>query len=314
MGPFVKITFLRAASIRRPFSAIMLTLLAVSPIACGGGGSSAPVATAPATTSLACMAKRGVSGYDVVLLIGQSNMSGYGAYHVPGFDKTDPRIKQWTLARTVTEAAEPLDHPQFPFNVDRIGPGLAFGRAYITDLPANRGVLLVPGAWGGTGFTTNSWNPGDSLYEQAVQRTKAALDLDPAGNCMAGILWSQGEIDAINRMSEASYRTALQAMIRAMRTRLAGSGSGDAIPFVLGQFSPDWTGPIPAPEQQAILNVINSTTASVPTTAIASTAGLTSNLTQGLNDAAIHLDAASQRIYGARFREALKAAVANGPK
>lgn len=240
-------------------------------------------------------------------------MSGYGAYYVAGFDKTDPRIKQWTRAGTVAEASEPLDHPQFPFNVDRIGPGLAFGRAYITDLPSNRSVLLVPAAWGGTGFTTHSWNPGDLLYEQAVQRTKTALDLDPAGNCMAGILWSQGEIDAINGMSEADYRIALQAMIRSMRSRLAGSGSGEAIPFVLGQFSPDWTGPVPTSQQQAILNVINSTPSAVPTTSVASTAGLKSNTTQGL-DAAIHLDAASQRIFGGRFRESMKAAVANGAK
>ncbi len=259
------------------------------------------------------MAKRGVPGYDIVLLIGQSNMSGYGAYFVAGFDKPDPRIKQWTRTGIIAEATEPLDHPQFPFNVDRIGPGLAFGRAYITDLPTNRGVLLVPGAWGGTGFTTRSWNPGDSLYEQAVQKTKAALDIDPAGNCMAGILWSQGEVDAINGMSETNYRNALQTMIRSMRSRLASSGSGDAIPFVLGQFSADWTGPVPTPAQQAILTVINTTPSAVPTTAIASTAGLTSNQSQGL-DAAINLDAASQRIYGVRFREALKVAVANGPK
>lgn len=311
----MKNTFLStASSARRTLSAIALACLALSLIACGGGGSSTPSGpVAPATTSQDCLAKRTVAGYDVVLLIGQSNMSGYGAYFVAGFDTTDPRIKQWTRAGVIAEAAEPLDHPQFPFNVDRIGPGLAFGRAYITDLPANRKVLLVPAAWGGTGYTTQSWNPGDGLYEQAVQRTRAALDLDPVGNCMAGILWSQGETDAINLMSGTDYRHALQSMIRSMRARLASSGSGDSIPFVLGQFSQDWTGPVPTPAQQAILDVINSTPGAVPTTAIASTSGLSSNLTQGL-DAAIHLDAASQRIYGGRFREALKAAVANGPK
>ncbi len=292
------------------FCAALLTGL----VACGGGsGSSDTAKPAAATTSQDCMAKRNSTGHDVVLLIGQSNMSGYGAYYVEGFDKTDPRINQWTRSSKIELAVEPLDHPQFPYNTGRIGPGLSFGRAYLNDLPANRSVLLVPAAWGGTGFSTGAWNPGDSLYEEAVQRTKAALAQDP-GNCMAAILWSQGEIDAINKVSEADYRKALFSMIGGMRARLASGGdAGERIPFILGQFSPDWTGPVPTAEQQAILNVINQTPNMLPTTAIASTAGLTSNVTQGL-DAVIHLDAASQRIYGTRFRESLKTAVANGPK
>jgi hypothetical protein len=143
-----------------------------------------------------------------------------------------------------------------------------------------------------------------------VQRTQAALALNPAGNCLAGILWSQGETDALNAVPEATYRSELHTMIKTMRARLASSGDGSTIPFVLGQFTPDWTGPVPTPAQQAILNVINGTPSLLPTTAVASTAGLTSNLTQGL-DGAIHLDAASQRIYGPRFRDSLKTAVAN---
>lgn len=279
---------------------------------CGGGGSSSP-ATPAATTSQDCVAKRSLTGYDIVLLAGQSNMAGYGAYLVPALDRTDPRIKQWMRDATIAEATEPLDHPNFPFNIGRIGPGLSFGRAYLTDLPANRSVLLVPASTGGSGFTNGGWNPGNELYEQATQRTKAALDLNPSGNCVAAILWSQGEIDAINKMSESAYRTALHTMIRSMRQRLASSGTGENIPFVLGQFSTDWTGPTPNADQQAVLNAINGTPAQIPTTAIASTVGLTSNVTQGL-DGAIHLDAASQRLYGSRFREALKTAVANVPR
>jgi Carbohydrate esterase, sialic acid-specific acetylesterase len=207
---------------------------------------------------------------------------------------------------------EPLDHPNFPFNAGRVGPGLAFARAYLTDLPSQRGVLLVPAAQGGSGLSDNRWNPGNDLYEQAVSRTLAALALEP-GNCLAGILWSQGEIDAINRVPEAGYRTALHTMIRTMRGQLARGGSADAIPFVLSQFSNDWVGPTPNADQKAILDVINGTPSLLPATAVVSTAGLTSNLTQGL-DGAIHLDAASQRIFGPRFREALKVAVANGPR
>lgn len=281
-------------------------------VGCGGGSGSDAGTAAAQTTSTECQSKRSAAGQDVFLLIGQSNMVGYGAYFVAALDKTDPRIKQWTRAGVVAEATEPLDHPNFPFNAGRVGPGLAFARAYLTDLPSNRSVLLVPAAQGGSGFSDNRWNPGNDLYEQAVSRTLAALALQ-TGNCLGGILWSQGEIDAINKVPETSYRTALHTMIRTMRGQLARGGTADAIPFVLGQFSNDWVGPTPTADQQAILNVINGTPSLLPRTAVASTAGLTSNVTQGL-DGAIHLDAASQRIYGPRFREALKVAVANGPK
>ncbi|WP_418316430.1 sialate O-acetylesterase [Piscinibacter sakaiensis] len=301
---------------RRLSLMIGASALLASVAGCGGGSTTIPEGSTPsapaATTSRDCVAKRNVAGHDVVLLIGQSNMAGYGAYLVPAFDNPDPRVRQWTRGGTIAEATEPLDHPQIPFNNGRIGPGLAFGKAYIADLPASRSVLLVPGAWGGTGFSSGSWNPGDSLYEQAVQRTKAALALNPAGNCLAGILWSQGETDALNQMPEASYRSALRTMISSMRSALAsGSVVPNDIPFVLGQFSPDWIAPAPTAAQQAILNVINETPGAVSTTAIASTGGLTSNLTQGLENGSIHLDAASQRTYGSRYREALKAAVAN---
>lgn len=292
---------------------LLVPLLGALLAGCGGGGSASNPGTSTAqTTSTECQSKRSTAGQDVFLLIGQSNMVGYGGYFVAALDKTDPRILQWTRAGVQAEATEPLDHPNFPFNAGRVGPGLAFGRAYLSDLPSNRSVLLVPAAQGGSGLSDNRWNPGNDLYEQAVSRTLVALALQP-GNCLGGILWSQGEIDAINKVPEAGYRTALHTMIRTMRSRLARSGTADAIPFVLGQFSNDWVGPTPNADQQAILNVINGTPSLLPTTAVASTAGLTSNLTQGL-DGAIHLDAASQRIYGPRFREALKVAVANGPK
>ena len=278
--------------------------------ACGGGGASLEAPAGPSvSTSAACVAKRGVAGADVVLLIGQSNMSGYGAYIVPGFDTTDPRIHQFTQASTVVPAVDPLLHPDAPFNTDRIGPGMSFARRYLSILPAERRLLLVPAAYAGTSFSGANWNPGNELFEAAVARTNAALATNPGGNCLAAILWSQGESD-VGRMSGPVYQAALDTMINALRSRLTTSQSGEVQPMVLGQFSPDWTGPVPSAQQQAILDVINATPTRLRYTAIASTAGLKSNTTQGLNGA-IHLDAASHRIYGVRFFDALATAMGN---
>lgn len=302
---------------RTPLTAFGCTLqvvgLSILLSACGGGGGSAstppPVTPPPTLTSSACQDKWNQSGSDIVLLAGQSNMVGYGAYYNEGFDLTDPRILQLMMTSKLQLATEPLDHPNYPYNIGRVGPGLAFGREYLKDLPSNRNIILVPAAQGGTGFSDNRWNPGDDLFRDAVSRTRYALDLNPQGNCLVGILWSQGEVDAFNQVPEAEYKKALDTMITTMRQQLAGgTGTPTAIPFVLGQFSRDWTTDTPLPEQQAILNVINSTPARLPHTAIATTEGLTSNLTQGLSLGSIHFDAASQRIYGKRFREALKTA------
>lgn len=102
-------------------------------------------------------------------------------------------------------------------------------------------------------------------------------------------------------------------MIRPMRGQLARGGVADAIPSVHGQFSNDWAGPTFTADQQAILSVTNGMPSLLPHTDAGSAAGLTINLTRVV-DGAIHLHAASQRICGSRFREALKLAVANGPK
>ncbi len=289
-----------------------LVLAAVGLVSCGGGGggsAEAPSASAPATSAV-CTSRRSTAGYDVVLLIGQSNMSGYGAYIVPAFDTTDVRIQQWTMANQMQLAADPLQHPDAPFNTGRIGPGMSFARNYLRTLPADRKVLLVPAAFAGTGFSDARWNPGNDLFEAAVQRTNAALASDATGNCLAAVLWSQGETDVLRNMSAAAYQAALDTMITTLRSRLRAGSGADTAPFVLGNFSPDWVALRPNPSPQPILDVIASTPTRQRYTALAPTTGLTSNVTQGL-DGAIHLDAASHRTYGRRFFDALPSAVAN---
>lgn len=237
-------------------------------------------------------------------------MSGYGAYFVPAFDTTDVRIQQWGPSKAPQLAIDPLLHPDAPDNTGRIGPGMSFARAYLKTLPTNRKVLLVPAAFAGTGFSDARWNPGNDLFESAVRRTTEALLSDATGNCLAAILWSQGETDVLRNMSAAVYQSALDTMITTMRGRMPAGFSAETVPFVLGSFSPDWIALKPTPDPQPIVDVINATPSRQRYTALAPTTGLTSNVTQGLNGA-IHMDAASHRTYGRRFFEALPVAVAN---
>lgn len=293
------------SSVTRLVSCLFASVLVAS---CGGGGG-APAPEAQ-TTSAACASKRTLAGNDVVLLAGQSNMSGYGAYIVPGFDTTDVRIQQWGPSGAPQLAIDPLLHPDAPYNTGRIGPGMSFARNYLKTLPANRKVLLVPAASAGTGFSDLRWNPGNDLFESAVRRTTSALAADTAGNCLAAVLWNQGETDVLRNMSASTYQASLDNMITTLRARLPAGSGDDTAPFVLGGFSPDWLALKPTPSPQPIIDVINATPSRLRYTAVVSTTSLTSNVTQGL-DGAIHMDAASHRVYGKRFFDALPVALAN---
>ena len=129
-----------------------------------------------------------------------------------------------------------------------------------------------------------------------------------AGNCIAAVLWSQGESD-VGEMSGANYQLALDRMITTLRSRLDAGGADGAIhprPVLARLDRPDAdrrSAGDPRRDQRHA-----EAARLVPPSS--STAGLKSNVTQGLNGA-IHLDAQSHRIYGKRYREALPVAMAN---
>ena len=76
-------------------------------------------------------------GYDVILLAGQSNMSGRGAaYDLTRYDPIDPRIFQYgnsgTYANVISQAVEPLAMHDTPSGM---GPGIVFARWYLGTIP-----------------------------------------------------------------------------------------------------------------------------------------------------------------------------------
>jgi Carbohydrate esterase, sialic acid-specific acetylesterase len=239
-----------------------------------------------------------------VLLIGQSNMSGRGQKYKAAIDGVqEARIAQWSRQGTVVPASERLQHADWVEGATEVGMGTSFARAYVSVLAPQRNVLLVPSAYGGTGFSSNNWNPGDAIYEQAISRITAALAANP-GNCLAAVLWHQGENDA-GVMTQQTYATALDRMITDLRTRVPGARS---TPFVLGEFTPEWIAAVPAAQQ--IIDAINDTPNRLRYTAVAPSAGLLSNTRVGINDI-VHFDARAMRTYGNRYFKALTVAAAN---
>jgi hypothetical protein len=186
------------------------------------------------TTSCRKAENEAVNGYDVFLVIGQSNThQGIGFDSV--LDAPDDHIKQ--LGRyhdfnlKIITAREPLDNLSKIQNT--VGIAMTFAKKYKNNfLQSGRKILLIPGSMGSTGFGSNYWNPGDTLYNDAVMRTNYVLK---NFNCkLVAILWHQGEDDIGN----PNYQQRLDSMIVDMRKDI--NGDNVDVPFILGGMVPYW--------------------------------------------------------------------------
>jgi len=186
-----------------------------------------------------------ITDWHVFLAVGQSNMSGRGIVSASNGGKyVQSRIFQYGYTRRVHERATvPLDMHD---TSSGLSPATTFAQAYLKNQPDNVGVLIVPAAHGGTGFTnsttTQTWTPGittNPLYDlpgSAVTQTNAALAAATATGAAAslkGILWHQGEDNGA--MSTSSYAASLDNLISYFRTQF----SNPTLPFVVGQMVPE---------------------------------------------------------------------------
>jgi len=96
-------------------------------------------------------------------------------------------------------------------------------------------LALVPTAKGATGFSSNDWNPTDTLYETHLAMINAAV---AAGGEIAGMVWVQGEGDV--SLTTQEYVTAWNAMFNDMKARIVGGWPANA-KVILGQVAnPTW--------------------------------------------------------------------------
>jgi len=199
----------------------------------GVGGSTVPVTT-----------------LHVFLAVGQSNMSGRGLPSGGSYDPVDPRLFQYGATnRTFRAATVPLDMHD---PASGLSPATAFARNYLTMQPANVGVLIIPAAHGGTGFTGSTseltWsvgvatNPALDLPELAVAQTLEGIAAAKAAGYtveLKGALWHQGENNS--SLSTSGYAAKLDELIAFFRTRL----SSPKLPFVAGQMTPETIASVP---------------------------------------------------------------------
>jgi hypothetical protein len=152
------------------------------------------------------------------LLMGQSNMAGRAK---PTKDDRIAVDRAYRLNRDNkwSPASAPL---HFDKKVAGYGPGDAFIRAYLADHPGES-IGVIPCAVGGTSIKT--WVDGARNLEVAMRRLKAAK---PYGK-VAGVLWHQGESDAI-KMTSSQYQKLFSQMVKRVRKEV-----GYDVPIVVGE-------------------------------------------------------------------------------
>ena len=239
----------------------------------------------------------------IFLLWGQSNMKGRGdVAELPASFKTpDPRISmfhfkddKWCPAKDPMHSGGDVDAIDKSGNAG-VGPGLAFARK-MAEMKKGVKIGLVPCAQGGS--VVELWKPGAKLYVAGIERARKALASVPGGGEIKGVLWLQGESDAMNKKNSAGvlrktvYEKELCSVVDGVRKDL---GIPD-LPFIAGTVGEFSIGP-----NKPYIKEINAILLKLPSlrknTACVDARDLMSHLDVW------HFDTAAQLKYGPRYAE-----------
>lgn len=247
---------------------------------------------APVSSETAAIAIPSGTVPHMLMIAGQSNAVGR-VVHDGGTDyPTDGSILMIDRGTgALVNALRPLAHAD-PIP-DGMGFALELALGYQALHPEANPIIIAPCADGGTGFSSNDWNPGDPYYEGEIARVNAALTADPTIE-FKGIFWHQGERDALDG-AEATYQANLDAMFAAMRTDIVGA---DAMtPVLVGGLGSSFYATNSS--TQAVQAIIEDTPNRILASYVSSD-GL--QLFDGL-----HFDAPALRTLGQRFLTAYEA-------
>lgn len=223
------------------------------------------------------------------LLIGQSNMAGRGK--LDGRSQPHPRAWMFTRDQCWAPAADPIhfDKPEAG-----VGPGLTFASTMADAAPSSDAPIgLVPCAVGGTPL--DRWSRGGDLYEMALRRCRAAMTGDDRPKVLRGILWHQGEWDAMEMDTSETYGQRLAAMIASLRADLETADC----PIVVGQIGEFLDGQEKFPGTRLINAALQALPEQVERCACVSAAGLAHGGDQ------LHFSADAARELGRRYAAAM---------
>ncbi len=234
----------------------------------------------------------------VYLLGGQSNMDGY-AYATglpPSLQVSqDDALIYWS-GRPLWTGLIPSSYATTYYGAEYFGPEVTFGRS-IADARPDATVALIKHAVGGTDLA-QCWYPGTSdtdpamgaCYAGWLSTVRDALEGLEEEHTIAGMIWMQGEADALVASWAEDYADNLRAFIDRVRQDV---GTED-LPFAMGVI--DCIG---CPYRQTVQEAQRAVAAESPLVFSVETEDLPQN---GDN---IHFDGSGMRTLGERLADAL---------
>ncbi|KAH6761829.1 carbohydrate esterase [Perilla frutescens var. hirtella] len=175
-------------------------------------------------------------GCNVIILAGQSNMVGQGGVvtfengtsnywdrRTPPECSSNPQILGLNNELLWEEAQDPLHNGISLSNCSQtqsdqghgVGPGMPFSNSLLKRDPTFGVIGLVPCAVGGTSIV--EWRRGSCLYKRMLRRVGAAL---LEGGVLRGMLWYQGESDAVTLDLAHMYKMRLETFFTDLRSDL----------------------------------------------------------------------------------------------
>lgn len=240
--------------------------------------------------------------FPVFLLMGQSNMAGHGCIRdddpwQPGDLLPVPNVLSLGGQGTVKSTRprgwirwRPAAHPlHLNQKSAGFGLGLPFAARLLEENPGLT-IGLVPCAWGGAGI--DQLGPGSPLYENAVRRARFAA----RRGTLAGVLWHQGESDALGDPLARSHAEKLRRLIGRLRADLAEP----LLPFLigdLGHFGDERRKPDALARQSLVREGLREVARSDPRAAFVESDGLA-----GIDS--VHFSRAALIEFGRRYAEA----------
>ena len=231
------------------------------------------------------------SRFHLYILAGQSNMAGRGPLDADA-RVAPPRVLKFTADQAWAPATDPL-HFDRPAIVG-VGLGTSFGRA-MAEADPEATIGLIPCAVGGSPL--QRWERDGDLFQEAVRRSVLAMK----SGTLRGILWHQGENDALAESTARNYAERLSRTIFDLRRALAAPAD---LPFVAGELG-TFLAERQKDGQEAHWKTVNAQLASlkdrIPGYALVESNGL------GEKGDGVHFDTKALREFGRRYaREMLR--------
>ncbi len=172
--------------------------------------------------------------YDIFIQAGQSNSEGYGFGPVDTpFCQRDP-VYYLNPDFIISMASERINGNEIQSNFS-----LPFADEYISQgyLEEGRKILIIRAAVGGTGFLDGRWRAGDDLFLRMMDLIGTAVELNDE-NRLLGLLWHQGETDALLHADYDTHYSNLSTLVRLVRETF----NVPNLPFIAGDFVQHWKG------------------------------------------------------------------------